>query len=266
MSTNISFAGSIPENYDRYLGPLLFEPYAKDLIERISSRKFSSVLELACGTGRVTQYLIVSQPDAKIIATDVNPDMLEIAKKKVTGKNIEWKQADMQEIPFDDSSFDLIICQYGVMFVPDKVKAYKEVYRVLKPGGVFLFNTWEKLESNEVVYTAEQIVNSFFKENPVGFYKIPFSYFDEEDIRKELEEGGFKNLSFTRVQKEGVCDTAENAAKGLVEGVPAINAINERDPKLLPVIEKELAATYTKKFGDKPMRSPLNAIVVEAVK
>lgn len=266
MSTNISFAGSIPENYDRYLGPLLFEPYAKNLIDRISKRNFMSVLELACGTGRVTQYLVQSQPDAKIIATDINPDMLEVAKKKIESKNIEWKQADMQEIPFDDSVFDLVICQYGVMFLPDKVKAYKEIYRVLVPGGIFLFNTWDRLEANEMLHHSDLVVNSFFKENPVEFYKIPFSYFDKDKIKRELNEGGFKNITFTSVKKEGVSDTAENAAKGVVEGNPVINAINEQDPNLVSVIKEKLSETLSKKFGDKPMKTTLNAIVVEAVK
>ena len=140
MANSISFSGTIPEVYDQYLGPLLFEPFAKDLTERIKNRKISSVLELACGTGRVTKYLSKLLPDAKIYATDINPDMLVVAKKKVTAENIEWKQTDMQEIPFEDSKFDLVVCQFGIMFVPDKPKAYKEIFRVLKTGAVLLFN------------------------------------------------------------------------------------------------------------------------------
>ncbi|MBK8550451.1 MAG: class I SAM-dependent methyltransferase [Ignavibacteria bacterium] len=266
MANSISFSGTIPEVYDQYLGPLLFEPFAKDLTERIKNRKISSVLELACGTGRVTKYLSKLLPDAKIYATDINPDMLVVAKKKVTAENIEWKQTDMQEIPFEDSKFDLVVCQFGIMFVPDKPKAYKEIFRVLKTGAVLLFNTWESRDNNKLAFCTNEVVNGFFKDDPILFYKIPFSYFKEDEIRKDMNEAGFKDITFTFVNKEGVSQSVAEATKGLVEGNPVLTAINERNPELKEVIEKQLSETLSDRFGDNPMKCSMNAIVVETVK
>lgn len=267
MGTNIAFSGTIPETYDKYLGPLLFEPYAKDIIERIQKKKFFSVLELACGTGRVTQYLHKILPaEARIVATDLNPDMLKVAQNKITAKKIEWKQVDMQNIPFDDSAFDLVICQFGVMFVPEKEKAYSEVYRVLKKEGTFLFNTWNRLEVNKLTSSADEIINDFFKDNPVMFYKIPFSYYNTDEIGKHLDNAGFKSVQLTLLETEGLSDSVSDATNGLVEGNPVLTAINEQDPKLLPVIKEKLSKALAEKFGDNPMRCRLHAIVGEAIK
>lgn len=266
MAQSTSFSGTIPEVYDRYLGPLLFEPFAIDLSERIKNKKFDSMLELASGTGRVTRHLSNLFPDAKIYSTDINPDMLEVAKKKVEAHNVEWKQADMQEIPFDDSKFDLVICQFGIMFVPDKSKAFKDILRVLKPGGVFLFNTWNSFDKNILAQTTDELINSFFKEDPIIFYRIPFSYFQEDEIRKQMNDAGFKNITFTFLQKEGISPNVREAAKGLVEGNPALISINERNPELKNVIEKQLAKKLLENFGDNPIKCSMNAIVVETVK
>lgn len=267
METNIAFSGTIPETYDKYLGPLLFEPYAKDIIERIKKKKFLNVLELACGTGRVTQYLRDILPaDARIVATDINPDMLNIAQNKITGKNIEWKEADMQNIPFKDSEFDLVICQFGIMFVPDKEKAYSEIYRVLKKDGMFLFNTWNKLEKNRLLFSADEIINDYFKDNPVLFYQIPFSYFKIDEIEKHLTEAGFSSFQITELETEGLSDSVSDATTGMVEGNPVLSAINEKDPKLIPVIKEKLSNVLSEKFGDNPLRCPMHAIVCEAIK
>src|SRR6267154_3938909 len=188
MSANdVAFSGSVPSNYDQYLGPLLFEPYALDLVSRIRDTNIVRVLELACGTGRVTRHLRTVLPGkVKIFASDLNPDMITIAKDRVVGENIEWTTVDMQHIPFEAEFFDLVVCQFGIMFVPDKPKAYREIHRVLKKGGVFLFNVWDKLELNLPYQVADQVVNSFFKDNPVLFYRVPFSYHDRATITADL--------------------------------------------------------------------------------
>lgn len=158
------FAGSIPDNYDRYLGPLLFEPYAIDLISRVKNRNITSVLELACGTGCVTSHLHRSLSEkTQITATDLNPEMLRVAQKKVSAKNVTWATVDMQNIPFPDAHFDLIVCQFGIMFVSDKPKAFSEIHRVLEKGGLFLFNSWNALENNPAFFVVDKVVNSYFK-------------------------------------------------------------------------------------------------------
>ncbi len=266
MPDSISFSGSIPEVYDSNLGPLLFDPHAEDLSRRIKNEKIVSVLELACGTGRLTQYIRKKVTGAKIFATDINPDMLAVGKKKISDINIEWNAVDMQDIPFEDSSFDLVISQFGLMFVPDKVKAYKEIYRVLKPGGIFLFNTWDNLDNNKLAFTADAVINSFFQDNPILFYQIPFSYFMEDEIEQELIEGGFEDISFTRINYEGRSPSASHAAKGLVEGNPALISIRDRNPELVDVVRNELEKTLSERFGNNPMVCSMNAIVIETVK
>lgn len=266
MATNISFGGSIPEKYDKYLTPLFFEPYADDLISRIKGREYDSILELACGTGRVTMNLRREFPGSKLTATDINPDMLSVARKNVTHPNVVWDTVDMQEIPFDDSSYDLIVCQFGVMFVPDKVKAFKEIYRVLKPGGRFVFNVWESFQRNLVSYHTDQVINSFFGEDPVMFIQIPFSYHNKTEIGNHLQNGGFSDFSFDHVKREMDRINAGDASIGLIEGNPSINAINERKPELLDEIRMRLKATLAENFGDNPMKYSLEAIVCEAEK
>lgn len=266
MADNISFSGTIPEVYEHYLGPLLFEPFAKDLSCRIKNKKNKTVLELACGTGRVTKYLSKLLPDAKITATDLNPDMLEVAKRKVANDIIEWKHTDMQEIPFEDSKFDLVVCQFGIMFVPDKPKAFKEIFRVLNTGGVLLFNTWNNRDNNKLAFCTNEVVNGFFKDDPIFFYQIPFSYFKEDEITEDMNKGGFKNILFSLVNKDGISPSVSEAVKGLVEGNPVFTSINERKPELLDVIKNQLSKSLSERFGDNPMRCSMNAIVVEAIK
>src|SRR5438128_697292 len=141
MSSTTSFTGSIPSNYDQYLGPFLFEPYAIDLVKRLPHQGLKNVLEIACGTGRVTQHLVGElADDGNLIATDLNPDMITLARQKVSDGRIRWQAADAQQLPFGDNTFDAVVCQYGVMFFPDKPKAFAEAHRVLKNGGKFIFN------------------------------------------------------------------------------------------------------------------------------
>lgn len=266
MADVTAFSGSIPERYENDLGPLLFEPYAIDIIERLKNKNFTSILELACGTGRLTNYISRTFPNAKINATDLNPDMISVGRKKVNANNIQWQPVDMQEIPFKDETFDLTVCQYGLMFVPDKIKAFREIYRTLKKGGIFIFNVWDKIETNSVAMSADKTINTFFPEDPIMFYKTPFSYFDEAEIRKDMKEGGFENISITKVSKEGVSESSVFAARGFIEGNPAVVAINERDPALIPEIKAKLEKELSENFGSKPMRCTLNAIVIEAIK
>lgn len=267
MSDNAAFSGNIPEIYDKHLGSLLFEQYAIDLIERIQNGNYGAILEIACGTGIVSKYLPeIFTKGEKIISTDLNPDMIEIAKKKVKEGSIEWKVADMQELPFDDSTFDLVFMQFGIMFAPDKEKSFREIYRVLKPGGKLIFNVWQSLEKNQFAFITNEVVSGYFKENPPPFYKIPFSYNDEEEIKNILSKVGFSEISLDKIKKNSTSVDVEFAAKGLLEGNPVMLQINERDPKLLEVIKKELAGELSKKLGDKPMKAELNAIVCEATK
>ena len=265
---NAAFTGSIPENYDRYLGPVLFEPYAADLASRLNVSEDASVLELACGTGIVTHHLLAPLgPAAKLVATDLNEAMLGYAGMKFSHEDaVEWKQADATELPFADQSFDAVVCQFGLMFFPDKEKAVRETYRVLKPGGTFLFNVWDAIEQNGLPHTAHKVVVRFFADNPPDFYDVPFSFHDPETIRSLLSAAGFKNIQLTLLPLTAIAASARGVAKGLIHGNPIITAISERDGSRIPEIEAALAAAIAAEYGDNPVRAKMQALICTAAR
>jgi ubiquinone/menaquinone biosynthesis C-methylase UbiE len=263
---NAQFAGSIPAAYDRYLGPVLFQPYAEDLAARLTVNADGSVLELACGTGILTRALRDRLPaTAGLVATDLNEPMFRHAALKFgQSETVEWKQADASSLPFGDALFDAVLCQFGIMFVPDKALAAREAHRVLKPGGVFLFNVWDSMEHNALGRLAHETISSFFEKDPPTFYQVPFGYHDQTEIKRVLEAAGFGDIRVDVVAKVGGASRPEDAAQGLVHGNPVAVAITERDPSLLPVITDAVAAALKKHFGETTVRAPMQALVIEA--
>ena len=265
---NAAFIGSIPENYDRYLGPILFEPYAADLVPRLDVSEDASVLELACGTGIATGHLLDRVgPEGKLMATDLNDSMLNYARAKFGPEaSVEWKQADATELPFSDRSFDAAVCQFGLMFFPDKEKAVRETYRVLKPGGTFLFNVWDAIEQNDLPHLAHTIVSRYFADNPPDFYQVPFSYHDPEEIRALLSAAGFNRIELTLLSLPTIATSARDVAKGLLHGNPIITAIKERDESRVPEIEAALATAVAAKYGAAPVRAKMQALICSGVR
>jgi ubiquinone/menaquinone biosynthesis C-methylase UbiE len=260
------FSGSIPAAYDRYLGPMLFQPYAEDLAARLQVDKTGSVLELACGTGILTRVLRSRLPSTvKLIATDLNEPMFRHAAPKFRkDEAVQWVQADACSLPFGDQSFDAVVCQFGIMFVPDKALAARESHRVLKQGGLFLFNVWDAMEHNELGQLTHQTIASYFEKDPPAFYEVPFGYHDQDEIRRVLKEAGFQEIKTEVVAKVAAASRAEEAATGLVHGNPVAVAIAERDPSLLPVITKAVTRAIADRFGETDIRAPMRAIVVQA--
>jgi ubiquinone/menaquinone biosynthesis C-methylase UbiE len=267
MSQNPTvFSGVVAENYEKYFSPMFFTVPGKDLANRLPE-KIDSILELACGTGQVTRLLKARYPDAKITATDLNPDMIETAKKAMKGgEGIDWKVMDAQEISFDDNSFDAVVCQFGVMFFPDKQKSMNEVYRVLKPGGRYLFSTWDNIESQRVAVITRDIVTSYFKDDPPTFFNIPFSMHEPPVMEGLLRTAGFKDVSVKNVKLEGRSDNTEHAARAFTMGNPVYFAICERDESKLPEIRKAVQDKFTEEFGAENLRVPLSLFISEGVK
>ena len=267
-ANNAAFVGSIPENYDRYLGPVLFDPYAVDLVARLDLPENASVLELACGTGIVTRRLRDRLGSAaRLVATDLNDAMMGYASAKFgRGEAVEWKQADATDLPFDDQSFDAVVCQFGLMFFPDKERALCETYRVLKPGGVFLFSVWDKIEINDLPHIAHTIISKFFDDNPPDFYEVPFSFHDPETIKSLVSTAGFKQLQVSVLPLQAISPSARDAAKGLIHGNPVIAAIKEWDESRVAEIEAAVAAAVAAQCGDEPVRGRMQALVCAAVR
>lgn len=261
----MQFTAGIAETYEKYLAPVFFISTSKDLVTHIPGSP-EKILELAAGTGQVTRILVERYPDAKIFATDLNPGMLDVAKRIVTGKNVSWDIVNAEEIPYSSDEFDAIICQFGIMFFPDKPKALGEAYRVLKPGGTITFNTWDKMENNNICYIADNVVKDVFVNDPPPFYHIPFSMYDTEEITSMMQNAGFKNIKIENRHIEGFSDSVENAVIAFTEGNPIYLQIMERDPGILPVFKQKLHEAFKKQFGDNSFKIPLSEFIVTAHK
>lgn len=246
------FSGSIPENYDKYLGPLLFEFSAKDLAERVSKKipAESKVLEIACGTGISTEYLRKSLPEStSITATDLQEDMLNVAKQKRSDlKNVTYQVADALDLPFEDESFDAVVCQFGIMFFPDKQKGLSEMMRVLKPNGIIAFNVWDTLEINKVVKVSKDVIETFFDDSPPKFLDTPFGFNDIEKIKGLMDSAGIKNIEHEVVSASFNNFSAEHIARGFITGNPTITEINERgtadSKEIINAVAKEIENVF----------------------
>ena len=265
---NIAFVGSIPENYDRYLGPVLFESYAQDLVERVNVSEGGRLLEIACGTGIVTRHLRDRlPPGVKIIATDLNEAMINYARQKFRAdENVEWKPADALDLPFGDESFDAVVCQFGLMFFPDKQQGVNEAFRVLKSHGQYIVSVWDDIEHVDLAKATETVIKQFFPENPPDFYDVPFSFHEPDRLRSVLTTAGFREIKIEVVPFPCVSASALDAAHGLIHGNPVITAINERDPAKAPEIEAALAEKIASQFGAAPVKAQMQAIVCTGVR
>jgi SAM-dependent methyltransferase len=259
------FAGSIPELYDTYLVPLIFEPYAADLVTRLSSRRVSRVLEIASGTGVVTRALASTLPeDVSIVAADLNQAMLDQASAVGTKRPVEWRQADAMQLPFPDRSFDVVACQFGVMFFPDKAKAFSEARRVLGPGGIFIFNVWDRLSENEFADTVTTALESAFPTDPPRFLaRTPYGYHDRHAIERDLATGGFiASPQISTVEARSRAATARIPAVAFCQGTPLRNEIETRDASGLGKATDVAADAIAKRFGGGPIDAKIQAHVV----
>ncbi len=260
------FTASIPANYDRYLGPVIFDPYARDLAQRLGRPGPKRVLETACGSGIVTRRLLEAlAPDAALVATDLNIAMLDHARAAIgDDTRLSWEVADMCDLNFESGSFDAVVCQFGVMFAPDKAAAFREAHRVLMSGGRFLFNVWDAIDKNRFAMIANETITGLFPKDPPTFYQTPFGFHDRAMIRKMLESAGFSRVNAVVVSTRSQSPSAEEFARGLVEGNPVINEIQARGGMSAEGVVKELAARITKNLGGRPVPVHLQAIVFEA--
>jgi ubiquinone/menaquinone biosynthesis C-methylase UbiE len=266
--TDELFAGSIPEIYDRYLVPLIFEPYALDLAKRVQKLDPRHVLETAAGTGVLTRAMAARLSNhARIFATDLNQPMLDRARTRQTDDaRIDWRQADALNLPFEDRHFDIVTCQFGAMFFPDKVRGYGEARRVLKPGGQFMFNVWDKISENEFPDVVTEALTEFFPSDPPRFLaRTPHGYHDPNRIREELAAAGFANVAVEAVDAVSKASSALDAAIAFCQGTPLRNEIEARDASRLKDATKHAADALERRFGSGPIEGSIRALVITAV-
>jgi ubiquinone/menaquinone biosynthesis C-methylase UbiE len=264
-----TFAGSIPEIYDRYLVPLIFDSYALDLASRLAEANPLDVLETAAGTGVLTRAIASRLPaDARIVATDLNQPMLDRAKgRQSQDGRIEWKQADALALPFENQSFDVVACQFGVMFFPDKVQGYLEAWRVLKPGGRFLFNVWDRISENDFADTVTEALAAVFPHDPPCFLaRTPHGYHDVERIRAELNAAGFSDLSVDAVDHRSKASSPHDAAIAYCQGTPLRSEIEARDASRLQEATEQAAEALASRFGSRHIEGRIRAFVITAIR
>jgi ubiquinone/menaquinone biosynthesis C-methylase UbiE len=267
VATDKVFAGSVPEIYDRFMVPLIFEPYALDLAERIAAAKPQQVLETAAGTGVLTRALAARLPgDARIVATDLNPPMIEQAKvSQPGGRPIEWQHADALKLPFTDQSFDAVACQFGAMFFPDKVQGYKEARRVLKPGGRFCFNVWDTIATNEFADVVTQVLAEMFPQDPPLFMaRTPHGHHDTGLIREQLAAAGFSDISVDAVEHRSKAPSPRHPAVAYCQGTPLRNEIEARDASRLEEATNRATEALARRFGNGPVDGRIRAYVITA--
>jgi SAM-dependent methyltransferase len=263
--TDLAFVGSVPELYDRYMGPMLFEPYALDMGRRLHGFE-GALLETAAGTGRVTRAIAAAVgPGATIVATDLNEPMLQVAAEAVGAANVSWRQADALALPFADASFDAVVCQFGVMFFPDKIAGFAEARRVLKPAGRFVFSVWGELEANEFSWVVHNALAAMFPDDPPSFYaRTPFGYHDEQLIRSQLADVGFAGVDVECVDVETRAASAAEAATGLCLGTPLRAELETRAPGMTGRVVEAVAEALARDFGTGEITGRGRALVVSA--
>jgi ubiquinone/menaquinone biosynthesis C-methylase UbiE len=261
-----SFGASIPEHYEQYLVPLIFTDYAKSLADSLIKTSGANVLETACGTGIVSRYVARHlDSNSRLIATDLNEPMIEEARSAVGDQtNVEFRQADALDLPFDEKSFDAVLCQFGVMFFPNRVQGYREAARVLKPDGQFLFNVWDSPANNPFVSTVELAVASLYPSDPPKFFDTPFGYHDLELIVRELQEAGFARVDLSVIPLVSEAPSPRHIALGFVAGTPLANTIEERQNPTLDDVVDVAEEALREQFGNGPCRAPMQAIQITA--
>lgn len=285
MQSDIVFGSSISAVYDQYLVPLIFEHYAADMAKRVQAivaasrasansaqtrdnddrQSATRVLELAAGTGVVTRAMASAMPtDVEIIATDLNPAMLEQAQRRGVSGAVRWQKADAMQLPFDDASVDVVVCQFGVMFFPDKVKAFAESRRVLRAGGVLVFNVWDRIEENAWAAAVTEAMARMYPDNPATFMAlVPHGYSDSAQIMQDVRGGGFDDdVAIDVVTARSRAESARDVAVALCQGTPLRNEIEVRGGRSLAEATAVAEQFIRERFGNGVIEGQMQAKVV----
>jgi SAM-dependent methyltransferase len=262
------YSGSVPVLYDRYRGPVFFKPYAEDLAKRVAYLTDGSLLETAAGTGILTRAITRLVPEqVRVVATDLSSDMIDFAAAQVGGGRVSWRRADALALPFPAEAFDVVVCQFGVMFFPDKVAGYREACRVLKREGRFVFNVWDRIERNEFCCLVNDVVTSVFPNDPPRLMvRTPYGYYDPSLIASQLQIAGLTVEAVEAVELRSEAPSARELAIGFCQGSPLRSEIEARDPARLVAVTEAAADALQARFGSGPISGAMRAYLITAAK
>ena len=263
----LRFTGSVPASYERLMVPLVFQPYANELARRAAALRPSRILETAAGTGVVTRALNEALPDSEIVATDLNQPMLDVAQEELKSDRVSFEQADAQQLPFEDASFDLVVCQFGAMFFPDKARGHSEARRVLRDGGHYLLAIWDDISRNALSDVAQKVLIDLFPQDPPLFLcEGPFGYSDKTTIEGDLRDAGFGKVEIDTVQFSSRSVSAYDAASALCYGTPMSVELDEREPGSLDRAFEEIERSLRRFEGADGVDAPMAAHIVTATR
>ena len=263
----LRFSGSVPTSYDRLMVPLIFRPYAEELAGRARALDPRRILETAAGTGAVTEALHEALPDVEIVASDLNQPMLDVAAARIASGKVRFVVADAQELPFEDGSFDLVVCQFGAMFFPDRARAHSEARRVLRGGGHYLLAIWDRIESCPLSDIAQQTLIELFPDDPPLFMREgPYSYADPAMIDSDLRAAGFADIRIDTVEKRSRAPSAHDAAAALCHGTPMSVELQERAPGSLERVCETIERRFQAYERDGAVDAPMSAHIVTATR
>lgn len=265
-TSDSSFSKDVAAFYESTLVPLIFESYAQDLAIRARALNPTSLLEIACGTGVVTRALASRLPEAcTITASDLNEAMVAHAEGVGTSRPVSWRQADVMDLPYADSTFDLVVCQFSAMFFPDRAAAYREIRRVLRPDGTFLFNIWNGIEDNEFANVVTEAVGSLYPEDPPLFLaRTPHGHGFPAEIEGDLEAAGFQRCTLHQREDVSRAERPEIPAIAYIQGTPLRNEIEARDPGGLERATEVAGAALRARYGEGPIEGRISAVVIAA--
>jgi len=266
-SNDKKFVGSIPDLYDTYLVPLIFEDYAEDMAGRVVAGASDDVLETAAGSGVVTRMLAPLLPSgARYVVSDLNAPMLDRARARQTpDARISWQQADALDLPFEDGAFDVVCCQFGTMFFPDKPKGYGEARRVLRPGGRFIFNVWDGIEHNEFADIVTRVAQDHLPGGQGAFLaRTPHGHGDPAVLRRDLEQAGFTEIAIETITRTSTAAQAAHPAIAYAQGTPLRGEIEPHGPEMLERITEDATQEITRRFGAGPVSAKVQGLVITA--
>ncbi|MFH0943606.1 MAG: methyltransferase domain-containing protein [Planctomycetota bacterium] len=261
-----SFSHDVAKFYESTLVPLIFEPYAADLAARAKALEPRSVLEVACGTGVVTRALAAALPaECAIIATDLSGVMVAYGESLGTERPVTWGQADVNALPYAAGSFDVVVCQLAAMLFQDRPDAYREVRRVLRPGGTFLFSLWREIEENEFARVVTEAMGDLYPENPPDFLaRTAYGHGSRAEIEADVDAAGFRKWTLTRRDDISRAANPGLPAIAYCQGTPLRREIEAREPGGIGRATEVAAQALRTRFGDGPIAGRISAIVVAA--